>query len=396
MKEIAVKKMTKDCYQPGDKIIIYGAGAFGEIAYKGLEYLKLPLFCFADRALAGQCRYGKPVISPDELKEYTGASIILASQNYFGEMKDHLQKLGFTVCYDIRDFFGMLPDTVEMTEYAKDMFENPEKYMDAVSYHSSGSQLYIPRLELVVTECCTLKCRHCATLTPYYKNPGQIHLQECAAAMDVLLHTVSYISELRLLGGEPFLNNMLADYINAFGNHPKIGMIHIYTNGTVLPGQKIMESMVNKKVKVHISDYGTNTAQIETLTGKLKEYGIHFTLRRYDYWCDFGKLEYRGYTREKRQKIFDGCLAKNCHTLIRNRLYRCSRAANADNTGLCPVRDHEVIQLDHTDMADESLPAQIRKLLMGPEILSTCDYCSGMDYIHNLIPAAEQIDHGGM
>jgi len=389
MKKIKVERMDKNVYKRGDTIIIYGAGVFGEIALKVLRFLEIPTSYFCDQALSGREKFGISIIAPEELINHPKAKIIIASQNYYGQIKNNLQDMGYQHCYDMVSFFDYPINSNILSEQAKDMFQNSEKYRDAALF-SGGDVLYIPHLEVTVTECCTLKCRYCATLSPYYKKPCNINLRECKMSLDKFLSEIDYLSELRLLGGEPFVNANLYEYVENYANSPKLGMVHIYTNGTIIPNEKNMDCLKHEKVKLHISDYGLNKDKINRLIQELNRNDIKYVIRKYDNWQNLGDFSDRNYSVKQKEVIFRDCIAKNCFTLIRNKLYRCSRIANADNSGLflCPEIDR--IQMDK-DFRDGELKKQIINLLFERNYLSGCNFCSGMDCISNQIGVAEQL-----
>lgn len=384
--------MSVNEYHNGDQIIIYGAGIFGEIAYRGLEFLKIPVLFFCDRNMEGEKRFDTDVISPESLSEFLQAKIIVASQNYFKEMVNYLERIGFEICYDIRDFFEIPLNKDVLSGNARDVFENPEKYRDAVAYSClSGEDIYIPHLEVIVTERCTLKCKKCATMTPYYGNPKNIYLSDCLKGIERFVSAVTYISEIRLLGGEPFINKGIDEFVIKLSNYSKIGIVHIYTNGTILPSPEILDALRNKKVHIHISNYAINSEKVEKLIELFQKEKILYTERKYDSWTDLGEVEFKNYSANQRKKIFRNCLAKNCFTLNRNKLFRCSRVANMYNIGNYKNIEYEYVDLEDMSKTDSEIKRDIKQLLFEIEDLEACDYCNGMDLFHNIIPVAEQL-----
>ena len=81
-------------YDGKRKIIIYGAGNYGEIAYEALGTFGIGVYAFADMGLAGKKFKGVDCISPGRLAEHKGDIIILATLNYFSLFYKNCLKLG--------------------------------------------------------------------------------------------------------------------------------------------------------------------------------------------------------------------------------------------------------------------------------------------------------------
>ena len=63
----------------------------------------------------------------------------------------------------------------------------------------------IPHLDLVITECCSLKCRDCSNLMQYYQKPENLKTESIIQDLTNLLQCVR-VGELNILGGETFVN----------------------------------------------------------------------------------------------------------------------------------------------------------------------------------------------
>lgn len=382
--------IDKEQYEIGDEFIIYGAGLWGEIAYYGMELLAIPVAYFCDRMLDGTKKCGKDVYGLEKLEYDEHKKIVIASQNYFKEMVEYLENIGYKECYDIRYFFNLSIDVNKLSSDARGMFENPERYIDQIEYYClDQNDIYISHLEIVVTEKCTLNCKYCATFSPYYKNAKNIEYSECKNAVEKFLNCVEYISEIRLLGGEPFVNAHIGEYIEAFTGNKKIGIIHIYTNGTIIPKKDILKILTNEKVHIHISNYGHNEEKVKKLMEVLTEWKIKYTERKYEFWIDMGKVEKHEYSVEQRRRLFQNCLAKTCYTIVGNKLFRCSRAANVYNMGYNNI-NAQYVDLDNDEPIDK-VKKQIKHLLFEIQELDACNYCLGMDMFHNKINVAEQL-----
>ncbi len=193
------KSFTLKDLNSGQKIIIYGAGRYGELALRGLQYLKLQPMFFADRFLAGEERLGIKVIEPSELQNYKDDVILIASYNHFYEMLSFLQDNGNLYYYDILELLKLNYDECILSEYLLDEKRNWQKYEKVIETVVKKG-LIIPHCEIVITECCTLKCRDCSDLMQYYTHPENLDINEIIRTFGNFLDSIDGLSELRILG----------------------------------------------------------------------------------------------------------------------------------------------------------------------------------------------------
>lgn len=93
-------------------IIIYGMGYVGGRIAKSCEQKKIP-YIFCDQK-ADQ-NSGGTVISPEKLIEYPDADIVVASINYYDEIRSRLEQLGIDSCR-IRSYLDFWPEQVDWQE----------------------------------------------------------------------------------------------------------------------------------------------------------------------------------------------------------------------------------------------------------------------------------------
>ncbi len=236
------KSFKKLDLRDNQKILIYGAGRYGELTLHGLKALQLEPLCYVDEKLAGETFCGYDVISPQQLHNYVNDIVLVASYNYFSEMVSNLQAIGFEEIYDVLELIKMEYDESVLSEYLLDEKHNWHKYAGVIE-NIDVNKLIINHCELVVTECCSLKCKDCANLMQYYKYPSNLDLEEIFACFNRFLDTIDMLLDLRILGGEPFLRKDLDLLINAYSDNDKIKRITVYTNSTIVPPQKVIESL---------------------------------------------------------------------------------------------------------------------------------------------------------
>lgn len=383
------KPFTKNKYNVNNKLVIYGASVYGELARAALELLGIVPDFYCDKSEKRKVYFSTPVIVPKELKEFTNVSIIIASADFFYEIRDMLSAMGFTDLYDMSLLLKMELDVTKLSNRAREMYENKDYYINIAS-SQTGKKIVLNRIQYVVTEKCSLRCKDCSHLMPYYQHPQDIDIVKNKIAFDLLLDHVDYVAELRILGGEPFVNKEIYKLIEAYFDNSKIQTISIYTNGTIVPSEKVLTALKHENVKVHISDYKINHDKIEKLVKIFEEYSINYFVRSYDEWQDAGDTSCRGYSLEQIKKHFSTCFERNGYTFLHGKLYRCPRSAHGMNLGAMPDTPENYVDLQNWNGSSEKLRENIIAL-QNLKWLEACKYCSGPDNHEKGIPAAIQI-----
>lgn len=379
----------KETYLADRPIIVYGASVYGELAVAALAQMGLAPDYFADRSKDRKEYLGIKVINPEALEDFKDANIIIASADFFYEIKKMLEEKGCVHLFDMAKLLQTTLSKEQLSNRAQEMYANRQHYMDIVR-NQSENQLVFNRVQYVVSERCSLKCRDCSHLMQYYRHPEDIDVELYKPAFDLFLEQADYIAELRILGGEPFMNRDMHKVIEWYHDNSKIRSISVYTNGTIVPGNHILHALQRDKVKVHISDYKVNEEKIEKLVKVFDEYHIHYFVRSYDSWQDAGGVELRDYTQEKKKEIFSVCFERNGYAFLKGKLYRCPREAHAMNLKAMPDVKEDYVDLLHWIGTREELRQQLRSL-QEKLFLEGCNYCAGPDNHKQNIPAGRQI-----
>ncbi len=371
------------------EIIVYGAGRFGELAFFGLKELGVTPSFFVDRKLSGGSFLGVNVINPEDLRSHPDAAVLIASVSYFREMLGYLKSIGHVHIFDISELINLDYDDSVLSEYARNEKNGFNNYLDVIE-HVSGDELVINHVDLVITECCTLKCRDCSNLMPFFNDPEIYDIEDVSICFDRFLHSIDCLLELRILGGEPFIHPGLGALIDRYAHHEKIRHIRVCTNSTVIPRDDVLRSLRNDSVSVHLSDYGTPRSRVEELVGIFRSRGIDYTVQVYDNWFDLGGIEKRGYDTDTLKALYDNCYMSRCLSFYRGRLYTCPRNGHGDRLGLFAVPDHEYV--DFNGMKSDDQRAHIIALLENLSYVTACDYCDGACPGSKQVHAAIQID----
>lgn len=380
---------TEKTYLTDKPIIVYGASVYGELAFHALEQMSIHPDYYCDKSRDRKEYFGIEVISPERLEDFKDASIIIASADFFYEIKKMLEEIGCENIFDMAEMLKMELPEERLSNRAKEMYANRHHYC-AIVQNQSEDQLIFNRIQYVVSERCSLKCKDCSHLMQYYKNPQDVDLDRYKEAFDLMLDQTDYIAELRILGGEPFMNTKMNKVIEWYHDQDKIRSISVYTNGTIIPGEHILQALQKEKVKLHISDYKVNADKIEKLVKVLDSHQIQYFVRTYDAWQDAGGVEFRDYTLEQRKAMFSVCFERNGYTFLKGKLFRCPREAHAMNLGAMPEVKEDYVDLLHWNGTKDELKQQMKKL-QDREWLEGCNYCGGPDNHTQSIPAGQQI-----
>ena len=251
-------------------------------------------------------------------------------------------------------------------------------------------------LDLVVTECCSLKCRDCSNLMQYYKKPENLSVNEIIKDLKRLLECVR-VRELKLLGGEPFINQeALIEIMRLIASEygDRVDTINIITNGTIIPRKECIDAMRdNPKTMVTFSNYSTLSSKRDELSLILQENSIRYIYDDDSFcWIDFGRpIKYR-HSEQFLNRQYKNCYnRKFCNTLYRGKVYICPRQAHGIRLGLLPDINSEYVDMyDDQYGSTDDLRKALIKLVRKTTPPSACQYC--IEGKHVLVPRAVQLN----
>lgn len=173
-------------------------------------------------------------------------------------------------------------------------------------------------LEVMVADHCNLNCKSCDHCSPILE-PWLYNLEKFKSDLTIIKKNFRSLKLIKFLGGEPFLNKDLLDFVIFTRKLYPHAKLQILTNGTILPQDSdYFWKVINKlRVKIIISWYlpiGMN--RLEKYCKLAKH--LHFS----QVHTFFTGILFKNSTESSSYKACK--LKDNCSTLRDGMLYRCS------------------------------------------------------------------------
>ena len=320
--------------------------------------------------IQGTMQRGLNVLPPNRIPEMGKIKIAVFPRRYYA-IKKQLESYG-------------------LREYEDFLYYN---FFVAFYNYFVQNKVLIWKASLCVTTRCTLKCKDCNMFMPFYKEPADIPYDILSSDLDMLFSRVDYVPWCGILGGEPLLYGELLKYLRRIKEYShRMGEFLIDTNGSIIPDVDVFECAREMgNLRFMINNYnicGKYCETVNELVGKVKEYGISYTLRNYD-WSEYR----RKCAISDAQELKDHYIRCNqpFTSFWNNRFYTCQLPWSAAQCGI-GFDDSE----DYLDFSDPSVTGlDIVKAGLGhlPRgYTSNCAMCNGCDpELYEKIPKAAQL-----
>ena len=405
------------------KVIIRGAGTLGKIAINALYKLniKVDYFWEDDPKKQGLKYCDIDVLDTDQISKIAKNANIFLASNYFAVIIPQIKKLELNNIFNVyelikkTDFKDIISSTdkeihnfgeVKRFPFSQSPIEI-ERVLDThhTSLQTQNSQAFnddglgklnIKYIDLVITERCSMKCVDCSNLMQYYKNPRNSTFEEVKKSVEVTMSSIDYLSEFRVIGGEPFMNKDIGRIIDLLKTFKNLSRIIIYTNATIVPKNETLKSLIHEKVSLDITRYETHKHSInnhEKLMDVLKENKINYITHTADRWTDSGRIKKYERTENELQSLFHNCCVGDILSILNGKLYRCPFSANAHNINAIPYDEKDIIDLLEENIKADVMREKIKKLYTRKdrkEYLMACKFCKGRDLNTPEIPAGLQ------
>ena len=249
----------------------------------------------------------------------------------------------------------------------------------------------IKNIDLEITEKCSLKCQDCMNCMQYYKRPKDIPLKNIKESLDILTENVDEIVEVRILGGEPFMNKDLGSITQYVCEKKNIKNVIIYTNATILPTDEELKVFQHNKVSFYITDYGIRERQkLNEFEEILKKYKVPYHIYKLGYWYKIGKIQNNHKSKVELENMYKFCRGRSCITLLDGKLFQCEFVANANRLKAIPDYKEDYVDLFEKD----NLKIHLTDFLYKKNYMESCQWCNlTTDKVKPAIQISHSLDY---
>lgn len=326
---------------------------------------------------------GIQVSAPEKLNGYQGILVICGNGHYF-MLEEYAKRCGVST---FLPYYFLYSNRSFTAEAYRRIYQIGNVARTHLIHREYPKTVFINSLELAITHRCTLNCEKCANMISYFEHPADADFDRMKNAVCKLLEADVYVSELRILGGEPLLNGDLARYLDLVLQFDNVGLISIMTNGTIVPSQELIQRLQEQRVYVTISNYGALSKNLSAITNKFDAEHILYRVYEMDGWRDCNTIEYIETSPAELEMKYRNCSVNNCYTLHNDRLYRCPYNAGVSILHAVPesVLDFLPINTLEPEHVEEALRA-----FMQVRSSQICKFCKGRPKAVVDIEAAKQ------
>ncbi len=229
---------------------------------------------------------------------------------------------------------------------------------------------FLHSIDIVISERCSLNCKDCSNLMQYYKSPQNLTYKMVVNDFEKLTKKIKHVYEVRLIGGEPFMNKEIYSIIDYFIQHQSITKLVVYSNATIPLKPDLMKKFATPKVVFSITDYGSLSKNTKKVTDVLDNLNISYRSLPPSNWTDSGRMHDFQRTEESMIDTFERCCGKNLYTMMYGKLYRCPFSANAERLSGIPKDEGNSVSV-------EAPLEDIEHYTNELKYIPACNYCNG-------------------
>lgn len=291
----------------------------------------------------------------------------------------------------------MLKDAVQINNeiycFKGSFVKTKKMILNLATYIKYFIKIYIfnkkvfPYFEIVLTTKCSLKCRDCGSIMPYYCKPYDVGWGTIQASLSSLLNNVDEVRMMGVIGGETFISKDLSKTLDFLLHQKKVRSIRVFTNAVVVTplSQELIGVLRNKKVHVNISNYGI--PESNTFYNYLLSEKIQARMGGVMKWLDRGNMVRRKRTVRELVKQFQACYMKTCKSILNGKFYYCPRSGHGHDLGIVKTPKNDYVDL----LKEKNIGCKILSLYYEKDYLAACDYCNVGTDLCIEIPAAIQL-----
>lgn len=217
-----------------------------------------------------------------------------------------------------------------------DSIRNPEK--EEYFIQINIEKPWLDGFEYHVADHCNLNCKGCGHCANLFRSPSFGDFDSYERDLLRLSDLFDGIGLIRLLGGEPLLNDKLSHFIAITRKYFKHAELHVVTNGILIPlkGKEIICDFKDYGVIVDLSVYPPVEKMLSLITGILDEGGVEYNVMPVEQFYKRFSLK----KRYNKKVAFAGCGTSACHALYNGKIAACIVPFSAEklnqefNTGI--------------------------------------------------------------
>ena len=217
----------------------------------------------------------------------------------------------------------------------------------------------------------------------YYQEPKDLDINSLKENLYKVNIVFDEIRELRILGGEPFMNKNIYEICKYASQLDRIKSIVVFTNGTIVPDEKRLAELDNGKILFYISDYHQKKQKISIVKDMLIKQGFktYVSIFSDEGWIKHSEFAYHDIPDMLKDRLYGSCEAKKCNSIIGDTFSICEYIANAVRLRAIPFSANNQVYLRGDNY--KNIKKNIIKYLSGKKMLDGCHYCSRIFYTHN-------------
>jgi organic radical activating enzyme len=261
---------------------------------------------------------------------------------------------------------------------------NREKYyekflLEELENFYLKNEINIPKIEFAITTKCTLKCKFCSNLMPYFTPKDHIDLDfnSFKKDFDTIANNVNTLRVLKILGGEPLINKELPLMIDYAAKNEKLKIIEIVSNGTLLPNQELIDTIKKyDKVYFYLSNYSKNeklksVLKYDDIMNLLKNNNIKYQFASDLMWVEEEPPKKHNYKPAQVKSMFKHCCNASCSSILNGKIHVCARSSSGYELGIIKISENDFLDLrGENGNFKEKLINFYRK-----DCFDACEYC---------------------
>ncbi|WP_312647715.1 radical SAM protein [Aminipila sp.] len=405
------------------KVICFGTGLMAKQALVNEEIAEAVVAC-VDNDCEKQGKdflwrgWQYPIIAPNQIERYlTGEDeeklIVLIASSHFDVISKQLAeiqalneielyiypllRLNFTTesieFFETRFVDEAVKEYQSVLEAQNEKLENINNKTEELcqtlreNFKNGKKTAIIPRIMIMPTTRCNMKCKDCSSLLPYFKNPQDLNIDTIIQDLDIFFNAIDRCIRLTV-GGEPFLYPELETLLKYLIKQPKLDGILMITNSTLVPKEEVVPLLENSKVFIEISDYG-HIEKMSRLVASFEKRRISFKVLSEQFWTDMGNTDFRDKSKEILRYEYLNCdQGRVIKAIFNGKLYICGRSARMHALGAY-VSEHDFIELKSTDCKEQTVEKIDR--LYFVDYADACNFCDCGHFPTKVIPAGIQL-----